>query len=154
VKIGITSTHGLIAQGRGEAFDYLIGEQTQDFAKLATEAAAATLLLAAHPVLSVNGNSGALCPQEYVMLANLLNCPIEVNLFHRTLQREKQFKSTSYNMEQKILLVLAKMHQKKLQILRAKENLSVRMVLKKQMLYLFLWKMETGAKHYLRKAKK
>jgi len=27
VKKGITSTQGLIAQGRGEAFDYLIGEK-------------------------------------------------------------------------------------------------------------------------------
>ena len=30
---GNASIHGLIAHGRGEAFDYLIGEKTHDFAK-------------------------------------------------------------------------------------------------------------------------
>lgn len=89
VKNGITSTHGLIAQGRGEAFDYLIGEKTQSFAQKAIDAAAMELLLAKHPVLSVNGNSAALIPKEFVELADLLNCPIEINLFHRTLKREK-----------------------------------------------------------------
>jgi len=32
VEKGIASIHGLIAHGRGEAFDYLIGEKTNDFA--------------------------------------------------------------------------------------------------------------------------
>lgn len=86
---GITSQHGLIAQGRGEAFDYLIGERTQDFAKEAINASAAALLLAKDPVLSINGNSAALMAKEFVTLAKLLNCPIEVNLFHRTQKREK-----------------------------------------------------------------
>ena len=89
VKQGITSTHGLIAQGRGEAFDYLIGEETQDFAKKAVEVATALLLTAKYPVLSVNGNSAVLAAEEYIQLAELLDCPIEVNLFHRTLAREK-----------------------------------------------------------------
>lgn len=89
VEMGITSRHGLIAQGRGEAFDYLIGEKTQDFAIKAIEASAAALLLAKYPVLSVNGNSAALSAKEFVTLAKLLNCPIEVNLFHRTQKREK-----------------------------------------------------------------
>lgn len=86
---GITSQHGLIAQGRGEAFDYLIGERTQDFAKEAISASAAALLLAKDPVLSINGNSAALMAKEFVTLAKLLNCPVEVNLFHRTQKREK-----------------------------------------------------------------
>lgn len=89
VEQGITSKHGLIAQGRGEAFDYLIGERTQDFAEKGIQAAAAALLLAKYPVLSVNGNSAALLAKEYIALAKLLNCPIEVNLFHRTQKREK-----------------------------------------------------------------
>ena len=89
VSIGITSTHGLIAQGRGEAFDYLIGEKTHEFAEKAIEAAVALLLTAKYPVLSVNGNGAALAAEEYVALAELLDCPIEVNLFHRTLAREK-----------------------------------------------------------------
>ncbi len=89
VERGITSQYGLIAQGRGEAFDYLISERTQDFAKEAISASAAALLLAEYPVLSVNGNSATLAAKEYVILAKLLNCPIEVNLFHRTKVREK-----------------------------------------------------------------
>ncbi len=89
VEYGITSIYGLIAQGRGEAFDYLIGERTQDFAKEAINASAAALLLAKDPVLSINGNSAALAAKEFITLAKLLNCPIEVNLFHRTQKRER-----------------------------------------------------------------
>jgi len=89
VKKGITSQQGLIAQGRGEAFDYLIGEQTQAFAKEAIRAAAALLLLANYPVLSTNGNSSALSPKEFIALSSLRDCPIEINLFHRTVKREK-----------------------------------------------------------------
>ena len=47
---------GLIAHGRGEAFDYLLGEVTIDVAKKALKVAAAAILLAANPVISVNGN--------------------------------------------------------------------------------------------------
>ncbi len=35
IKQGITSIQGLIAQGRGEAFDYLIGEKSTEYALLA-----------------------------------------------------------------------------------------------------------------------
>jgi 4-phosphopantoate---beta-alanine ligase len=87
VKEGITSMQGLIAQGRGEAFDYLIGEKTSSAALSAIEAAAASLILASHPVLNVNGNVAALCPAEMASLANLLEAPLEVNLFHRTEER-------------------------------------------------------------------
>ena len=89
VERGITSIYGLIAQGRGEAFDYLIGERTLDFAKEAINTSAAALLLAKNPVLSINGNSAALSAKEFITLAKLLNCPIEVNLFHRTQKRER-----------------------------------------------------------------
>lgn len=92
VEHGITSVYGLIAQGRGEAFDYLIGESTQGFAKKAIEASAASLLSAKYPVLSINGNSAALSAKEFVILSKLLNCPIEVNLFHRTQKREEAIK--------------------------------------------------------------
>uniref|UniRef100_UPI000EFA6D25 phosphopantothenate/pantothenate synthetase n=1 Tax=Halalkalicoccus subterraneus TaxID=2675002 RepID=UPI000EFA6D25 len=87
VEKGITSTQGLIAQGRGEAFDYLLGERTIDSADAATRAAAAHLLLARHPVLSVNGNVAALCPGEMVDLAEAVGADLEVNLFGRTEQR-------------------------------------------------------------------
>lgn len=98
VDLGLTSRHGLIAQGRGEAFDYLIGEKTQDFALEAIRAASALLLLAKFPVLSINGNSAALSSPEYIALAKLLNCPIEVNLFHRTLTREQKIQKYLKNL--------------------------------------------------------
>ncbi len=87
VKDGITSLNGLIAHGRGEAFDYLLAETTHDFAKEAVDASCAMLLLARHPVISVNGNTAALVPKELIHLAELLNAPLEVNLFHPTKQR-------------------------------------------------------------------
>ena len=59
VERGITSLHGLIAHGRGEAFDYLLGEVTHRFAADAVEAGCAMLLTASHPVISVNGNASA-----------------------------------------------------------------------------------------------
>ena len=62
VRKGVTSIHGLIAHGRGETFDYLIGEKTNKFAIKSVEAAASQLLLSKHPVISVNGNTAALVP--------------------------------------------------------------------------------------------
>jgi 4-phosphopantoate--beta-alanine ligase len=90
VEKGITSIHGLIAQGRGEAFDYLIGEKTTESALKAEKAAAAALLLAKKSVISVNGNVAALVPAEIIKLSGLVNAPIEVNLFHRTEERVKK----------------------------------------------------------------
>jgi len=87
VEKGITSKQGLIAQGRGEAFDYLLGEETTPSADRAERAAAAHLLLAEHPVLSVNGNVAALCPGELVELAAAVDADLEANLFDRTEQR-------------------------------------------------------------------
>ncbi|MES3161680.1 MAG: 4-phosphopantoate--beta-alanine ligase [Halorubrum sp.] len=84
VDAGITSRQGLIAQGRGEAFDYLLGEQTIPSADAAARAAAAQLLLADHPVISVNGNVAALVPDEVVELAETVAADVEVNLFNRT----------------------------------------------------------------------
>lgn len=80
---------GLIAHGRGECFDYLIGESTQPFATKAIEAAVSALILAKHPVISVNGNTAALVPREIVDLAYEINAKIEVNLFYRTREREE-----------------------------------------------------------------
>lgn len=88
VERGITSIHGLIAHGRGEAFDYLIGEQTQPFADEAIRAAAAMLLSAEHPVISVNGNVAALVPDALIAFGRLLNAPLEVNIFHTDGGRE------------------------------------------------------------------
>ncbi|MFB6105503.1 MAG: 4-phosphopantoate--beta-alanine ligase [Halobacteriaceae archaeon] len=84
VEAGLTSKQGLIAEGRGEAFDYLLGERTIPSADRAARAAAAHLLLADHPVVSVNGNVAALVPDEVVELARTVGADLEVNLFHRT----------------------------------------------------------------------
>jgi len=86
---GVVAAAGLLAHGRGEAFDYLIGEKTSPNALKATEAAAALLLTAKHPVISVNGNAAALAAKDIVTLAQQVDARIEVNLFHRSLDREK-----------------------------------------------------------------
>ena len=87
VEAGITSTQGLIAEGRGEAFDYLLGEETIPSADEAARAAAAHLLLASHPVVSVNGNVAALVPDGLVDLADATGADVEINLFNRTDER-------------------------------------------------------------------
>ena len=87
VDRGITSRQGLVAQGRGEAYDYLLGEQTIPSADEAARVAAAHLLLADHAVLSVNGNVAALVPGEIVELAEATGADLEVNLFNRTEER-------------------------------------------------------------------
>ncbi len=85
---GLVAPEGLIAHGRGEAYDYLIGEKTTGLARNAIRAAAAILLLSKHPVISVNGNVAALCAKEVVRLADATGAGIEVNLFYRTEERE------------------------------------------------------------------
>ncbi len=87
---GIVVPEGLIAQGRGEAFDYLLGEETPAPALVAEKAAAANLVTAKHPVISVNGNTAALAAKEVVKLARVVPATIEVNLFHRTEARVAQ----------------------------------------------------------------
>lgn len=83
----IVAEAGLIAHGRGEAFDYLIGEKTHDFSIEAIRAAAAQLYLAEHPVISVNGNTAVLCPEEMVKFSNYTGIPLEINLFYRSEER-------------------------------------------------------------------
>jgi 4-phosphopantoate--beta-alanine ligase len=92
IEAGITSRQGLIAHGRGEAFDYLIGERTLPSAIRATEAAAALLLDAKKPVISVNGNVAALVPEKAIELSELLNAPLEVNIFYWTEERVQKIK--------------------------------------------------------------
>ena len=89
VREGYVAMQGLIAHGRGECFDYLIGEETIPPALNAERAAVAAMLLAKHPVISVNGNVAALVPGEVIELAKLVNAKIEVNLFYRTREREE-----------------------------------------------------------------
>ncbi|HIQ39239.1 MAG TPA: phosphopantothenate/pantothenate synthetase [Methanothermococcus okinawensis] len=89
---GILAKAGLIAHGRGETFDYLIGERTTDIALRAIKTASAMLVLAKNPVISVNGNTVALAREEIVKLAEELNGKIEVNLFYRSEERLRRIK--------------------------------------------------------------
>jgi len=93
-RLGIVVPEGLIAHGRGEAFDYILGERTRPSAEKAIEAAAALLLTAEKPVISVNGNTVALVPGELVKLARAVGGDVEVNLFHRGNDREKRIART------------------------------------------------------------
>jgi 4-phosphopantoate--beta-alanine ligase len=88
MKAGMVVPEGLAAHGRGEAFDYLLGERSTEFAREAAEAASAALLLASHPVISVNGNTAVLVPEGVAELAEVTGAKVEVNLFHRSPERE------------------------------------------------------------------
>ncbi len=85
---GIVVAQGLIAHGRGEAFDYIIGEVTPPPTYEAITAAAAALIIARKPVISVNGNTVVLAGKEIVKLSSIVEAKIEVNLFHRIPDRE------------------------------------------------------------------
>ncbi|MBS3815210.1 MAG: phosphopantothenate/pantothenate synthetase [Hadesarchaea archaeon] len=87
---GLVTPEGLSAHGRGEAFDYILGESTTDFAQKAIEASVAELLLAEKPIISVNGNTAALVPDEIVEFARVLDAMIEVNLFHPSRERKSR----------------------------------------------------------------
>ncbi|HEV8594937.1 MAG TPA: 4-phosphopantoate--beta-alanine ligase [Thermoplasmata archaeon] len=84
---GIVVLEGLIAHGRAEAWDYLLGEESSAPALVAEKAAAAYLVTAKRPVISVNGNTAALAPRLVVSLARASSARIEINLFHRTSER-------------------------------------------------------------------
>ena len=84
---GMLAESALIAHGRGEAFDYLLGERTCDAARKAISEVAARLLSAEKPVISVNGNTVALAGPQLLTCAAVLNCPIEVNIYYRTPER-------------------------------------------------------------------
>src|SRR5712692_12021830 len=90
---GIVAPQGLIAHGRGEAFDYLFGEVTPKFSRLAARVAVALLLGARNPDISINGNTAALVPRDMVKLARLVPAGLEVNLFHGSLARERRIAS-------------------------------------------------------------
>lgn len=90
---GIVHETGLIAHGRGEAFDYLIGERTISIADEAAKTAAAMLLTAKNPVISVNGNAAALVAKECISLSKAIPAKLEVNLFHRSEERIKRIAS-------------------------------------------------------------
>lgn len=94
---GLVVAEGLIAHGRGEAFDYLLGEQTTRSARVAITAASIELLLARHPVISINGNVAAICAKEIVELSKVTNALLEVNLFYRDERRERSIEKELIN---------------------------------------------------------
>tara|TARA_B100001564_G_scaffold329962_1_gene314851 strand:- start:242 stop:988 length:747 start_codon:yes stop_codon:yes gene_type:complete len=86
-KLGMLAGSAMIAHGRGEAYDYLLGEQTIPSAHEATLHALKALSNAERPVISLNGNAVALAGEQLLVLAQQLNCPVEINIFYRTPER-------------------------------------------------------------------
>lgn len=84
-RSGLVAPEGLIAHGRGEAFDYFLGERTTPSARRAIRAAAGWLVNAERPVVSVNGNVASLAAAAIARLVRARpGLGVEVNLFHRT----------------------------------------------------------------------
>lgn len=106
----IVAEAGLIAHGRGEAFDYLIGEKTHDFAIKAIRAAAAMFYLAKHPIISVNGNVAVLCPQEMVRFSKEAGIEMEINLFYRSDDRIEAIKNELEKYNPGLVLGIDKEH--------------------------------------------
>jgi len=88
-KSGLVVEEGLLSHGRGEMFDYLIGEKTSKYALKAIKAASVALILAKAPVISVNGNFATLCSKEIVQLSKIVDAKIEVNLFYTNEKRKR-----------------------------------------------------------------
>lgn len=95
-EANIVATAGLLAHGRGEAFDYLIGERTTELAESAIRTAVAAILSAEHPVISVNGNVCSLVPEDIVKLSKISNAPLEINLFYYRKEREDAIKAALF----------------------------------------------------------
>ena len=98
-KDGMLADSALIAHGRGEAYDYLLGEKTIASAYDATMEALAHLQNANSAVISLNGNAIALAGMELMQLASMLKIPVEVNIFYRTPERMKALLSHLYNIK-------------------------------------------------------
>ena len=84
---GLLAESAMIAHGRGEAFDYLLGEKTSGSARIAVRETAARLLQAERPVISLNGNTTVLAGAQSIRAAAILGCPVEVNIYYRTPER-------------------------------------------------------------------
>jgi len=82
LKKGFVTPTGLIAFGRGEAFDYLLGEATIKPAREAIKASAAMILLSDKTIISVNGNVSALIPKEILQLSKTAKAQVEINIFY------------------------------------------------------------------------
>lgn len=103
-KNGILADSGMIAHGRGETFDYLIGEKTTDNSKNTIKVAACYFLTRKRPVLSVNGNTTALVSEDIAELSKILDIPVEINLYYRTPERIKNIEAVYKNLGVKEIL--------------------------------------------------
>lgn len=86
-KEGIVTISGLISHGRGEAFDYLMGEKSTNEAILSEKAALALILKSKKPVISVNGNVVALADDSIIKFAKKYDITVEANIFHWSSER-------------------------------------------------------------------
>ncbi|MCJ2520347.1 MAG: phosphopantothenate/pantothenate synthetase [Candidatus Thermoplasmatota archaeon] len=87
---GLVAWEGLLAHGRGETFDYLLGERSVPEALHAEKAASAHLLMAEKAAISVNGNVAVLAAERIRRLLEATGAVVEVNLFHRTEERVRR----------------------------------------------------------------
>ena len=108
---GMLAESALIAHGRGEAFDYLLGERTCEAARKAVAEVAAILLSAENPVISVNGNTVALAGPQLLICAAILNCPVEVNIYYRTPERMEALLSALELQREEALTLYPEFHQ-------------------------------------------
>lgn len=93
LKAGLATEAALLAHGRGEAFYYLLGEKTHDFALEAIQAASASIVTAKHPVFSVNGNTASLARQALLDLVTAYpSLRVEVNLFYHSPERSRRIR--------------------------------------------------------------
>ena len=99
---GLLAESALIAHGRGEAFDYLLGERTSESALLAIRETAARLLKAKRAVISLNGNTTVLAGEQAIRAAAIIGCPVEVNIYYRTPERMEKLIFTLQKLRLKV----------------------------------------------------
>ncbi|MBC8282453.1 MAG: phosphopantothenate/pantothenate synthetase, partial [Nitrospinae bacterium] len=109
---GMLAGSALIAHGRGEAFDYLLGEETSDSALKATKEAVNRLIAAKKPVISLNGNTTALAGLSLLKCAAIICFPMEINIFYRTPERMSELFVFIEEKRQEILSQPAPLHWK------------------------------------------
>ena len=100
---GLLADSALIAHGRGEAYDYLLGEKTSASALLSIKQAAAVMKNANKCVISLNGNAVALAAENLLRCATILQCPVEINIYYRTPERMKALLSRLEKVRQDVM---------------------------------------------------
>ena len=101
-KDGLLAESAMIAHGRGEAFDYLLGEKTSASALKSIKEVAKRLKIAKNPVISINGNTAVLAGEDLIKIAATISCPIEINIYYRTPLRVSKLLNLMNKYKQKI----------------------------------------------------